>query len=179
MASWPALARVRSGWPAGRHWPGCALDGSLTGTGPGALWMKAETPGGAWKHTGIRKTAGGRRLPCFGCDCEGILESLSILPQRQGRSPRAGFSRRRTKRPSVRYQSRKCRMLRDSYIPEPEHPKQGSLLPPASSNPPTKKAARTRLRIPAASNSYIKYFRHPLSYFFFFPAACFAPPCPA
>ena len=142
MASWPALARVRSGWPAGRHWPGCALDGSLTGTGLDALWMKAETPGGAWKRTGIRKTAGGRRLPCFGCDCEGILESLSILPQRQGRSPRAGFSRRRTKRPSVRYQSRKCRMLRDSYIPEPEHPKQGSLLPPASPKPNTKKAAR-------------------------------------
>ncbi len=28
MASWPALARVRSGWLADRHWPGCALDES-------------------------------------------------------------------------------------------------------------------------------------------------------
>ena len=39
----------------------------------------------------FHETAGGECLPCLGCDCGRISESLSILPHRQGAQPEGGF----------------------------------------------------------------------------------------
>ena len=55
------------------------------------------------------------------CDCGGMLECLGILLHRQGcEAQRRLLAEGELGRRSVRVRKRKCRMPRDSYIPEPE-----------------------------------------------------------
>ncbi len=79
----------------------------------------------SWPSRGshdLSGTAGRKTLSCGAVTMEGCRKPLVFCRKDRGRSPRAGFSRRRTKRPSVRYPSRKCRILRDSSILESEQP---------------------------------------------------------
>ena len=76
--------------------------------------MIFQTRSKAFQHT-----AGGRNLPCFGCDCGRILESAGILLLRQGcEAQRRLLAEGELGRRSVRLRQRKCRMPVDSYILE-------------------------------------------------------------
>jgi len=77
------------------------------------------------------KQLAGNACPVWDVTVEEYQNPLAFCHTDRGRSPKAAFSRRRTGRLSVRYQKPRRRILRDSYILEPEHPKQGRHLPQA------------------------------------------------
>ena len=76
--------------------------------------MIFQTRSKAFQHT-----AGGRNLPCFGCDCGRILESAGILLLRQEcEARRRLLAEGELGRRSVRLRNRKYTMPGDSYILE-------------------------------------------------------------